>query len=149
MAYKYPYGHEDEEYTPPKVVLETSRSMWKLMILNVLTLGVYSIIFFIPLSFDLDKVSPRRDGEKTTNYLLAHILALFTFSIVIDIWHHHIAKRIEEALGERDIDYNFGTGDFWKWFLLGSLIFVGPFVYFHKLCKAMNLICEDYNQKAD
>jgi hypothetical protein len=119
------------------------------MILNVLTLGVYSIIFFIPLSFDLDKVSPRRDGEKTMNYLLAYILALFTFSIVIDIWHYQIAKRVDEALSERDIDYNFGTGDFWKWFILGSLIYIGPFVYFHKLCKAMNLICEDYNQKAD
>jgi hypothetical protein len=56
---------------------------------------------------------------------------------------------VDEALSERDIDYNFGTGDFWKWFILGSLIYIGPFVYFHKLCKAMNLICEDYNQKAD
>lgn len=39
--------------------------MWKLMILNVLTLGVYSIIFFIPFSFDIDKIAPKNDHSKT------------------------------------------------------------------------------------
>ena len=31
--------------------------------------------------------------------------------------------------------------------IIGSFIFVGPFVYIHKLCKAMNLLSEDYNVK--
>ena len=31
----------------------------------------------------------------------------------------------------------------------GSFILVGEFVYFHKLCTAMNLLCEDYNAKAN
>ena len=38
-------------------------------------------------------------------------------------------------------------GDFRGWYFLGSFIFVGPFVYFHKLCTAMNLLCEDFNAK--
>jgi hypothetical protein len=42
----------------------------------------------------------------------------------------------------------FGTSSFWGWYFLGSFIFIGPFVYFHKLCTAMNLLCEDYNAKA-
>ena len=79
------------------------------------------------------------------NYLWAYILSIFTFAIVIDIWHYQIAARIEEALEARKIDYEFGTGDFWKWYIFGSFILVGPFVYYYKLCKAMNLLCEDYN----
>ena len=43
MAYPYSYDYEAEQmkknYRPPK--LATNRSMWKLMILNILTLGIY------------------------------------------------------------------------------------------------------------
>ena len=145
MAYKYSYDYEEKKYEPPK--LQTNRSMWKLMILNILTLGIYSIFFFVPLSFDLDKVDPKREREKTMNFLLAYILSLFTFSIVITIWHYHIATRIEEALSRRNIDYDFNTSDFWKWYFFGSLILIGPFIYFNKLCKAMNLLCKSYNER--
>lgn len=144
MAYKYAYDYEEKPEKPPR--LKTNRNMPKLMILNILTLGLYSILFFIPFSFDLDKIAPKRDRSKTMNFLLAYVLSLFTFAIVIDIWHYQIANRIEEALEKRNIDYEFGTGSFWGWFIFGSFILVGPFVYFHKLCKAMNLLCADYNE---
>ena len=147
MANYYSYDYEaqqkEKEYKPQE--LKTNRRMWKLMLFNILTIGLYSILFFIPLSYDIDKVAPRRDGERTMNYFLAHILALFTLSIVVDIWHYHIAQRVEEALSAREISYDFGTNDFWLWFVFGSFILVGPFVYFHKLCTAMNLLCKDYN----
>lgn len=141
MAYKYPY--EDEQvpvYVPRK--LKTDRRMWKLMLFLLPTLGIYAIIFFISFSFDLDKIH----RSKSMNYIFAHFLALFTFNIVIDIWHYQTAKRVEEALEEYKIDFSFGTSDFWAWFVVGSLILVGPFIYFHKLCKAMNLLCERYNE---
>ena len=145
MAYKYPYDYEEKEYKPPK--LKTDRSMIKLMILNILTLGIYSIIFFIPFSYDLDKVAPKRDHSKTMNYLFAYLFAMCSFSIVLVIWHYQIANRVNEALERRNIDYSFEMSDFWGWYLFGSFILVGPFVYFHKLCKAMNLLCESYNEK--
>ena len=52
MAYKYPYDDEEKTYQPPK--LKTNRNMWKLMIFNILTLGLYGVSFFTPLSHDLD-----------------------------------------------------------------------------------------------
>ncbi len=144
MAYRYPYDEEEKKYTPPK--LATDRSMWKLMILSILTLGIYGIIFFIPFSFDIDKIAPKSDHTKTPNFLFAYIFSIFTFNIVLDIWQYQMAGRIEEALGERNISCSFSKNDFWLWFILGSFILVGPFVYFHKLCKAMNLLCENYNE---
>jgi hypothetical protein len=123
--------------------------MWKLMLFNVLTLGVYSVLFFIPFSFDLDLVAPKPDRSKTMNFLFAYILSLFTFSIVVTVWHYHIAERVEEALAERGIEYDFGTSDFWGWGIIGGLFIVGTFVYYHKLCCAMNLLCEDYNKKME
>ncbi len=144
MAYKYAYDYEEKEYRP--AALQTDRQMWKLMILNILTLGIYSVAFFIPLSFDLDKVAPKRDGTKTMNYLYAFILGIFSLSIAITLWHYQIVQRIEEALTRREINYDFSTNDFWGWYFFGSLTIVGPFIYFHKLCKAMNLLCRHYNE---
>lgn len=143
MAYRY--SCDEKTYQPP--TLQTNRSMWKLVILSILTLGFYSIFFFIPLSGDLDEVDPKRERGKTMNYIVAYILSFFTCSIVIAVWHYYIAGRVEEALQRRSIDYDFGTGEFWKWYFFGSFILVGPFVYFHKLCRAMNLLCESYNEK--
>lgn len=143
MAY-HTYDYEAKPYIPRK--LATNRNMWKLMILNILTLGIYGVVFFMPFSFDLDKIAPRRDGSKTMNYFLAYVLSFFTLNIVLTYWHYQIAARIEDALSRRRISYEFKTSDFWLWFFFGSLILVGPFVYFHKLCKAMNLLCADYNE---
>ena len=145
MANYYMYDYEEKEYKLPE--LPTNRKMWKLVLFSILTLGLYAIFFFIPFSFDIDKVAARHDGERTMNYLWAHILAVFTYSIVLDVWHFQIARRIEDALSERDIDYDFGTKDFWLWFILGSFILVGPFIYYHKLCTAMNHLCKAYNEK--
>ena len=146
-SYKYTYDNEEVQYKERR--LTTNRNIWKLLILRVLTLGIYEIVFFIPFSFDLDKAAPKRDRSKTMNYLWAAILSAFTMSIVLLVWHYHVAERVEQALIDRKITYDFGTNDFWGWYLFGSLILVGPFIYYYKLCKAMNLICADYNAKLD
>ena len=151
MAYPYDNDYEAAALAKAykKPILKTDRKLWKLALFTILTLGLYQIFFFLPFSFDLDKVAPKRDGTKTWNFLFAFILSFFTMSIVMTVWHYHIAKRVEEALKERNIDYEFSTGTWWGWFFFGSFILVGEFVYFHKLCTAMNLLCEDYNAKAD
>ena len=145
MPYPYSYDDEARNYKPRK--LTTNRNMWKLMILNILTLGVYSVFFFTPLADELDKISPKKDRSKTMSFFAAYVLAFFTASIVMTYWHYQIADRIDDALSECGIPMDFGTGDFWGWYFFGSLILVGPFIYFHKLCKAMNALCEDYNRK--
>ena len=144
-----PWYDEDEKITRERPRLKTDRKMWKLMLFNVLTLSVYSIIFFIPFSFDLDLVAPKPDRTKTMNFIFAYILSFFTLSIVMTVWHYMIACRVEEALAERGIEYDFGTSDFWGWGIIGGLFIVGTFVYYHKLCCAMNLLCEDYNKKLE
>ena len=149
MAYPYDLDYEAtaKERSHKELKLKTNRSMWKLMVLSLFTLGFYAIAFFVPLSFDLDKVDPKRGRSKTMNFGVAYLLSFFTFSIVITVWHYHIAERVEEALDRRKINYNFGTTDFWTWYFFGTLFLVGPFIYFHKLCKAMNLLCQSYNEK--
>lgn len=143
----YPYSLDDEikQYKPTP--LQTDRQAWKLILFSILTLGIYSILFFMPFSYDIDKAAPRPDRSRTMSYAFAYILSLFTFSIVLLVWQYQIASRLEEALAEREIEYGFSTSDFWLWQVVGSFFVIGPFVYFHKLCKAMNLLCADYNKR--
>ena len=141
---KYCYDEEVEKQT--KVLLKTDRNALKFILLSIVTLGVYSVIFYISLSFDIDKIARRHDGKKTFNYLFACIFALFTFSIVLAIWNYHVAERIGDELKRRNIDFEFGSGTYLGWGYFGSLIIVGPYIYAFKICKAMNLLCEDYNK---
>ncbi len=62
MAYPYNLDYEaakERAYKEP--VLKTDRQMWKLMLFTYLTCGIYTILFFIPFSFDIDKVAPGRE----------------------------------------------------------------------------------------
>ncbi len=145
MAWKYPYNSDEPVYKPTP--LQENRSAWKYVLLCIVTLGLYNLFFFIPFSFDLDKVCPRRDGTRTMNYLAAYILSYFTFSIVLLIWDYSIAERIQTALSERGIACDFGTKTFWLWRVLLGLFGIGNIVYVWHLCRAMNLLCADYNRE--
>ncbi len=141
MAYQI---EKDDNYIAPRKLKE-DRSVLLLYLLTIVTCGIYSIIYYISFSFDLDKVASRHDGKKTMNYLFAYLLGIFTFSIVTDIWLYGVTERMENELKRRDINYKFGTSDFWWWGIFGSLILIGPVVYNYKMTKAMNLLCKSYN----
>ena len=148
MAQYDKYGELIPERASRK--LRTDRKAWKYILFNILTLGFYEIFFFMPMTFEVDKIAPKPDRSKTMNFVFAFILALFTFNIVLTVWLYMFTERVEEALAQRGIEYDFSTNDFWNFYFFGGLFVFGNFIaffYFHKLCKAMNLLCADYNEK--
>lgn len=104
------------------------------------------MVFYSGISSDINIIATRYDGKKTMHYcLLAFLIGPITLGIAYIVWNHKIANRIGNELGRRSIVYTFNAGTFWLWNVLGSLIIIGPFVYLHKLAKAMNLLAENYN----
>lgn len=77
--------------------------------------------------------------------LLTFVLAPITCGIALFVWFHNLSNRIGKELTRRGIGYGFSASTFWLWYVLGSLIIVGSFVYTHKLAKAMNALAENYN----
>ena len=137
-----------EEAVRPAIQLKTNRGLLKYILLNFITLGIYSLVFMSSISNDVNIVCSRYDGKKTMHFcLLFFIVAPLTLGIGALVWMHRISARIGAELQRRGIAYSFGAGSFWLWNTLGCLIVIGPAVYTHKLAKAMNLMNADYNER--
>lgn len=137
---------ENNTYAPPARKLKTNRGLLKLILLGTITFGIYPIVVMSSISSDINTIAGRYDGKKTMHYcLMAFIFSWLTLGIAPIVWYHRISDRIGMELARRGIAYSFGAGSFWGWNILGSLIGIGPFVYTHKLCKAMNLLSANYN----
>lgn len=135
-------------YQGSALQLKTNRGWFKTILLSIITCGIYAIIFHSSLGEDLNIVASKRDGKKTMHFCLVYfLLSPITCGIASLIWFHMISERIGMEARSRGIVTSFGAGTYWIWAILGSFIFVGPFIYLHKLCATMNMLCADYNQK--
>lgn len=139
---------DNTNYQPNAMQMATNRSMLKTILLNLITCGIYGIIFYYSLAENINLIASRRDGRKTMNYLImALLLTPITCGIAPLVWMNNLSDRIGNEARARGVQTSFGAGTFWLWNILGSLIIIGPFIYLHQLCETMNAICADYNQK--
>ena len=129
----------------PKLQLPTKRGLGKMFFLGILTLGIYPTVIWSRIVAELNIAASRHDGCRTVSYFGMVMLAPITLGIFPLVWIHNFCYRIGQELRRRRIDYSFGPRVFWLWGVLGSLIIVGPFIYVHKLMKAMNRINADFN----
>ena len=140
--------NEEVTNATPALQLKTNRGLLKFILLSIITFGIYALVFYSKVSSDINLIASRYDGKKTMHYcLLTFIIAPITCGIGAIVWSHRISARIGNELARRGIAYDFGASTYWLWNVLGALIGVGPFVYLHKLCRAMNLLSADFNTK--
>lgn len=130
----------------PAIQFATNRCLWKMIVFGLLTFGIYDIVIWCKLVTELNVAACRYDGKRTMPFFAMSSVMPLTFGIIYFVWNHKLCNRISAELSRRGYEYKFGASTFWLWYVLGSLILVGPFVYLHKLLKAMNCINEDFNQ---
>ena len=137
------------ENQAPVKKLNTKRGLLKYILLSCVTFGIYSLVVMCKISSEVNIVATRYDGKKTMHFaLLTFIFSWLTCGIAVLVWYHRICGRIGRELKRRGISYKFGSGTFWFWNVLGSCFGgVGPFIFLHKLFKAMNKLNADYNEK--
>ena len=138
------YGDNNTQ-NRPYGQLNTNRSLLKYVLYCIITLGFYQFVFFIGISTDINTIAGRYDRKKTMNYIVMLLLAVVTFGIAMIVWYHNISNRIGDEARRRGISSDFSASTFWLWFMLGSLILVGPFIYLHKLADTSNQIADHYN----
>lgn len=133
--------------SPPAEKLKTNRGLIKFILLSAITFGIYGLVVMSVASSDINIIASRYDGKKTTHYcLMAFLFSWLTLGIAPFVWYHKISARMGAELKRRGMNYSFGAGSFWGWYILGSFLFgIGPLVYTHKFLKSMNLLCSHYN----
>ena len=130
----------------PVKQLRTNRGLLKMILLSIITLGIYGIWVMYTITEDINTIATPYDRKTTMNFLLlALVFSWLTLGIAPLVWYHRISNRIGNELLRRGIPYKFGAGTFWGWGILGVIIIIGPMVYCHKMMKSMNLLCADYN----
>jgi hypothetical protein len=129
-------------------MLRTNRGLAKFFFLSILTFGIYGLVVLCHISEEINQVASRRDGKQTMHYaLIFFLLNAVTLGIAQIVWYHKLSNRMGEELMARGIAYSFDAGTYWGWNIFGALILVGPFIYFYKFFKSMNLINAAYNKE--
>ena len=136
---------EEEPDCESRLKLPKNRSLLKMILLGLITAGIYPTVIWSRMVTELNIVASRNDGKRTMPYFAMMILTPITLSIFTFVWMHKFCHRIGDQLEFQKCDYRFGAKDFWLWLVLGSLFVVGPCVFVHKLVKSMNLINSHYN----
>ena len=126
--------------------LPVGRSLGKMVLWGLLTLGIYPTVIWSRIVTELNIAASSRDGERTMPYFAMLLLAPVTLMVFPFVWMHWFCNRVGKQLELRQCDFRFSAKDFWLWGVLGCLILVGPFLFIHKLMNAMNLINGHYNQ---
>ena len=137
---------ENTVNTAPVGQLKTNKGLLKTILLSLITFGIYLLVVMSSVSDDINIVASRHDGKKTMHFcLLTFVFVPITFGIAGIVWFHKISNRIGSELKRRGVAYSFSAADYWLWNVLGKLIGVGPFIYLHKLFKAVNKMNAHYN----
>ena len=124
-----PYGAPEKEEPLVDLRSEVSalqlpvkRSLWKMILLGILTLGIYPMVIWSRLVTEVNLAASRHDGERSMPFFGMLFLSPLTLGIHSLVWCNKLFRRIGGELQRRRIPYDFGSGDFWLWaFLMGFL----------------------------
>lgn len=147
---QYNQQNQQNQYNnmpPQRPQLECNRSWIKVLLLSIVTCGIYGIITYYRIAEDLNTICTPHDNKKTQNYIVACLLGGITCGIYTIVWMHGMCDRIGENLRARGIAMEFSSSTFWLWNVLGSFIVVGPFIFMYKFFDAMNALAADYNAR--
>ena len=121
------------------------RSLWKLILLSVVTCGIYSIYFWYQFDRDVNLIC-EGDGEQPMSYLLVVVLSVLTCSIFLWYWYYKKANRLQANARRYGMEIQENGTTVILWFLIGGwFFFVGIFVGYHILIKNINRLAEAYN----
>ena len=130
----------------PKLQLPTERGWVKMLLLGIVTLGIYPAVIWSRMASELNITASRYDGRRTMPWFAMAALSAVTLSVFWFVWNHRFCRRVGTELQRRGMDCRLGARDFWLWNVLAAPILVGPVIYIHRVTRAVNRINEDFNR---
>lgn len=126
--------------------LKSDRSLLMYILLSIVTCGIYSYYFIYDLARDTNDAC-RGDGKDTKGLIMFIVLTTITCGIYGIIWWYAVAERLNGHCATHGLHSEVTGSSFLLWYILGSIIFIGPFIAMHKLIETSNTVAHDYNTK--
>ncbi|MDR0424946.1 MAG: DUF4234 domain-containing protein [Clostridiales Family XIII bacterium] len=120
------------------------RGLLKLILLSIVTLGIYWLYWIHRLARDTNTLC-YGDGRQTSGLLIYILLGIVTFGIYNLVWWYMVAERLRGNAPRYGLVFNEGGLAFLLWYILGSLIVVGPFVAIYLLIRNINALADRFN----
>ena len=122
------------------------RGLVSLILLSIITFGIYGLYWIYKLAKDVNKIC-EGDGKKTSGLFKYLVFSFITLGIYSIIWLYMLGDRLQDNGPRYNITIKESGGPIVLWYVLGSLIIVGPFIALHILIKNTNALAEEYNKK--
>lgn len=117
------------------------RSIGKYIFLSIITLGIYSIVFWYKWTEDVNTLCAD-DDDDSANYLLVVILSLFTCGIYTFVWNYKMVERLYQKAPDYGVQLKHGGfyAMIWRLFL--------PIVSSVYKISSINKLVDAYNANA-
>lgn len=126
-------------------MLKTDRNLFVIVLLNLLTCGIYSFVMIYELSQDVN-LCCAGDGEDTPGLLIFILLSIVTCGIYSYIWYYKLANRLAKNAPRYGLNFQENGTTVLLWQLFGSfLCFIGLFVALNIILVNTNSLCAAFN----
>ncbi len=137
------YGAGDGQIFMP---LKTDRSLLILVLLSIVTCGIYFYVFVYQLISDVD-VACEGDGDETPGFWLFFLLTIVTCGIYAYFWYYKLGNRLANNCARYGIPTNENGTAVLLWMLFGAFMCgVGPFIAWNIIITNTNNVCMGYNR---
>lgn len=129
----------------------TNRFWLKYFLLTIITLGIYSLVFWVRFGKDLNRIKEKAgfEGKNLMNYIGALFLGIITLGIVPFVWVIRAILRTYHAADELKVQKHGSVALVIIFNTLLSWTLVCPIIAMHKYYKTMNNICKWYNEQLE
>ena len=128
-------------------MMKTNRSLLVLILLSIITLGIYSLYFWYRYAQDMNTVCAQ-DGKHTRGVLARIVFSVLTLGLYELIWMYGVGERVSYNCHQRGLHCNTTGSGLLLWHILGAFIFIGPFVALHKMIDGLNDLSAAHNASA-
>lgn len=125
--------------------MKTNRSIIVLILLSILTCGIYPLFFWYSYVKDVNRMCAG-DGKNTNGILMFFLLSLITFGIYAIVWQYGMQNRLRDNASKYNAGLIKGGGTVLCWSIFGSLLFgIGPLVALYIQIDSINRLAYGYN----
>ena len=124
--------------------VKTNRSFIGLIVLSIITLGIYPLFFWHGYVRDVNTICAG-DGKNTHGILAAILLSIITLGIYGLVWTYGMQKRLQENASRYNAGVISGGGTVLLWDTVGLMLFgLGGLIGLYIQVDSLNRLAYNY-----